>query len=277
MRDYGAVSPQFWIGETGKRLRGKTDAQVLALYLMTSPHANMIGIFHCPTMYMSNETGMDGPRIDAALTALIAEGFCLYDRESEFVFVVRMAAHQIGENLKPDDNKCKGVVKELGKVRVLTLKQAFIDAYKGHYHLSPFEAPSKPLPRGVEPPPKQLTEQDRTGTGHKGLHGSPADGADSGDAGQDNTVTGTRIGLLCKRIRHETGMTTVAPHDVMLRALLEAGYEDDEIFEGCREAAQKGKPWAWAHKAIQSRRSEAAAVQKAAPLAPVRSKFAGGI
>jgi hypothetical protein len=277
MRDYGAVSPQFWIGETGKRLRGKTDAQVLALYLMTSPHANMIGIFHCPTMYMSNETGMDGQRIDAALTVLIAEGFCLYDRESEFVFVVRMAAHQIGENLKPDDNKCKGVVKELGKVRVLTLKQAFIDAYKGHYHLSPFEAPSKPLPRGVEPPSKQLTGQDRTGTGHKGLPQSPGVCADSGSAGQDHEARTTRIGLLCKRIRQQAQLMGVNPHDPLLIALLDAGYSDDEIFVVCQEAAQKQKPWPWAHTVIQARRRQAESVQKVTPLAPVRSKFAGGI
>lgn len=51
MRDYGSVSPQFWIGKTGKALRGKPEAQLLALYLMTCPHANMIGVFHCPVMY----------------------------------------------------------------------------------------------------------------------------------------------------------------------------------------------------------------------------------
>ena len=58
MRDYGVVSPQFWIGATGKRLRGNPDAQLLALYLMTSPHATMIGVFHCPILYMAHETGM---------------------------------------------------------------------------------------------------------------------------------------------------------------------------------------------------------------------------
>ena len=57
MRDYGIVSPRFWIGETGKKLRGNPNEQVLALYLMTSPHANMIGVFHCPILYMAHETG----------------------------------------------------------------------------------------------------------------------------------------------------------------------------------------------------------------------------
>ena len=33
MRDYGQVTPAFWIGETGKKLRGDVNAQVLAMYL----------------------------------------------------------------------------------------------------------------------------------------------------------------------------------------------------------------------------------------------------
>ena len=48
MRDYGKVSPGFWIGETGKALRGDMEAQIVALYLMTSPHATMTGVYHCP-------------------------------------------------------------------------------------------------------------------------------------------------------------------------------------------------------------------------------------
>jgi hypothetical protein len=58
MRDFGKVNPQFWIGSTGKRLRGNPEAQLVALYLMTCPHANMIGVFHCPILYISHETGL---------------------------------------------------------------------------------------------------------------------------------------------------------------------------------------------------------------------------
>ena len=54
----GKVSPQFWIGETGKLLRGDANAQLLALYLMTCPHSTMTGVFHCPILYMAHETGM---------------------------------------------------------------------------------------------------------------------------------------------------------------------------------------------------------------------------
>ncbi|MCJ2205071.1 hypothetical protein K9T61_05110 [Escherichia coli] len=44
MRDYAKVSPRFWLGETGRELRkAGAEAQVVAFYLMTSPHANMLG------------------------------------------------------------------------------------------------------------------------------------------------------------------------------------------------------------------------------------------
>lgn len=165
MRDYGSVSPQFWIGKTGKALRGKPDAQLLALYLMTCPHANMIGVFHCPVMYMAHETGLGFEGASKALASLIELGFCLYDEDSETVFVIRMAAHQVGENLKADDNKVKGVQKEVGRIAVDVLRTAFFDEYAEAFHLRR-EAPSKPLQSPEQAPSKQLTgtgqEQDKT-------------------------------------------------------------------------------------------------------------------
>jgi hypothetical protein len=156
MREYGAVSPQFWIGKTGKALRGDLEAQLLALYLMTSPHANMIGVFHCPVLYMAHETGLGVDRATAALDRLVGIEFCEYDQETETVFVIRMAAHQVGENLKSDDNKVKGVQKEWARISTKLLRDAFFKVYGKAYHLAS-EAPSKPLRSPDEAPSKQLT------------------------------------------------------------------------------------------------------------------------
>ncbi|MFT3789627.1 MAG: hypothetical protein QM741_00825 [Rudaea sp.] len=59
MRDYGKVSPQFWIGKTGKRLRGNLEAQIVAMYLMTAPAASMTGVYYCPLVSIAHETGLD--------------------------------------------------------------------------------------------------------------------------------------------------------------------------------------------------------------------------
>lgn len=97
MRDYGKVAPSFWIGATGKALRGDANAQLLALYLMTSPHSNMIGVFHCPVLYMAHETGITFEGASEALRRLVEVGFCTYEGESETVFVHRMAASRRGQ------------------------------------------------------------------------------------------------------------------------------------------------------------------------------------
>lgn len=148
MRDYGVISPKFWIGETGKALRGNAGAQVLALYLMTSPHANMIGVFHCPVLYMAHETGLGMEGASKALQSLIEADFCTFEEGSETVFVHRMAAYQVGESLKPGDNRIKAVARELAGVSNPQLRQAFTDRYGVVFQLvsdpEP-KAPSKPL------------------------------------------------------------------------------------------------------------------------------------
>jgi hypothetical protein len=153
MRDYGKVSPQFWIGRTGKALRGNAEAQVLALYLMTSPHANMIGIYHCPVAYMAHETGLSLEGASKALQSLIEADFCTFDAVDEYVFVHQFALHQVGESLLPTDKRCKGVENELAKVPKNQCWQSFRARYAEPYNLpiasqnaSPSEVPPKPLP-----------------------------------------------------------------------------------------------------------------------------------
>lgn len=152
MRDYGKVSPQFWVGKTGRSLRGNMGAQIVALYLMTSPHANMIGVFYCPIDYIAKETGLPIEGASKGLQSLIEGDFCTYESDSEYVFVHQFAANQIGEDLKPNDKRVQGVINELAKVPKGQCWQSFRARYAVPYNLpieaktpSPSDAPSKPL------------------------------------------------------------------------------------------------------------------------------------
>lgn len=176
MRDYGIVSPKFWIGETGKQLRGDAPAQVLALYLMTSPHANMIGVFHCPVLYMAHETGLGIEGATKALQSLIKADYCTYEAATETIFVHRMAAYQVGESLQPKDLRVKGVAREWQNIDSPLLKQAFHAIYSGAFHLpgaaenaSPSKAPSKPLASQEQ---EQEQEQDIGAPSAKSPRGS---------------------------------------------------------------------------------------------------------
>lgn len=156
MRDYGKVSPRFWTGKTGKALRGDQEAQLLALYLMTSPHANMIGVFHCPIMYMAHETGLPIEGASKALQRLESIGFCTFDAEEELVWVHEMAAHQVGERLSPKDKQVIGIQRQFEQLPEGQIRRGFLARYASDYHLAvpmeeeteearPSEAPSETL------------------------------------------------------------------------------------------------------------------------------------
>lgn len=117
MREYSKIGPQFWIGKTGKALRrAGVDAQLVGLYLMSSPHANMLGLYYLAQETIGHETGLGFERAQAALKACIASGFCSYDENSEMVWVHEMAFYQIAESLAGGDKRIKGVQNEYGNL-----------------------------------------------------------------------------------------------------------------------------------------------------------------
>ena len=192
MRDYGQVSPMFWIGETGRALRKNPDAQRVALYFMTAPSSEMTGVFYCPLLSILNDVGyfylLGSPSegslegavspiegVKQAIFELQRLGFCFYDFESEFVFVSEMARWQIAEELKPTDNRVVNV-RKLVKAMPKNMAALFLKRYNDVYHLGfdpeswidPYinkeivEAPSKPLQRGlIKPLRSQEQEQEQ--------------------------------------------------------------------------------------------------------------------
>ena len=135
MRNYGKVSSRFWTGRTGKLLRGDSDAQLLALYLMTSPHANMIGVFHCPVMYMAHETGITMEGASKALRRLREVEFCTFDEDEELIWVHEMAAHQIDEHLSPRDKRVIGIRKQVEQIPEGQIRRGFWARYATDFHL----------------------------------------------------------------------------------------------------------------------------------------------
>ena len=151
MREYAKVTPCFWTGRTGRGLRKDPDAQITALYLMTSQHANMLGLYYCPVAYIVADTGLTEEGAYKALQRLSEERFCTYDWESEWVWVHEMARFQIADQLKANDKQVFGIRNELEKIPSLRIKKDFIEKYRKAFHIespkkpSPSEGPSKPL------------------------------------------------------------------------------------------------------------------------------------
>jgi len=151
MRSYGSVSPLFWTRGSGKRLRGHVEAQLVALYLMTSPHTTMVGIFNLSLPTLCHETGLTLEGAKKGLQRCSEEQLAFWDSEEEIVFVPALARHQLGENLKKSDHKVKGVVRALAPYKGHRFYDLFIERYADSYQLK--EGASESLGRDDDPDP----------------------------------------------------------------------------------------------------------------------------
>lgn len=166
MREYAKAVPKMWHGKTMKTLRKHPEALIVALYLMTSPSSNMLGLFAQPVLYMAYETGLGEEGAMKGLRHCADAGFCSYDEESEFVWVHEMASYQISSELKASDLRCKGIQKDYDLLPDNPFLGAFFDRYERAFHLQnrrgdegATQAPCKPH-RSQEQEQEQEQEKD---------------------------------------------------------------------------------------------------------------------
>lgn len=98
MSYYGIVFPEFWTGPTGRELRkrGGKEAQLLALYLATNRHANMLGLYHLLIEDVRHETGLSIRAIEKGYQVVAATEFAIFDAASAFVWVRQMSRFRLG-------------------------------------------------------------------------------------------------------------------------------------------------------------------------------------
>lgn len=157
MRNYGKIAPAFWKRGSGKRLRGKPGAQVLALYLMTCEQGTACGLFNMSVTIMSHETGLTPKQTEDALAVLAAEDLAHLDEDAELVWVPGTALHQVGAELKPGDKRRIGILEELRRCGSHRFVADFYARYGTAFSLPP-------------PPPSVA----------KMLHARPLEGASDG-------------------------------------------------------------------------------------------------
>lgn len=162
MRDYSKVSPQFWIGTTGKKLRAKgTSSQLVAMYLMTCPHANMLGLYYLPKIYISHECGLTIEEASMGLAGAIEADFCRYDDDSEMVWVPEMAAYQIAASLSSGDKRCLGVQNEYNGLPANPYLGPFFDKYGVAFNMTKKRHFRDEVPSPLQAPPKRLASQEQ--------------------------------------------------------------------------------------------------------------------
>lgn len=85
MRDYGKVYTAFWGDPKIRSL--SDDGRMLALYLLTCQHSNMLGLFFIPDVYAAHDMKWTPQRVSKGFAELSRNGFATRDEGSEYLFI----------------------------------------------------------------------------------------------------------------------------------------------------------------------------------------------
>jgi hypothetical protein len=155
MRDYGKVHTRFWSSDT---IRGLTDdGRLLAMYLMTSPHSTIAGVFRLPDGYVCEDMQWTPERVAQGFAELFAKGFGNRCETSKWVWVTKHLEWNPPEN--PNQRKSAAKV-ALSVPDECAWKLDFMRVCGPSLGIEP---PQKPNPSltVVKPFPNQEQEQEQ--------------------------------------------------------------------------------------------------------------------
>jgi uncharacterized phage protein (TIGR02220 family) len=139
MREYAKISPRFWSEIVNKEIKKLGPAIIVtSLYIQTCQHSNMIGIYHLPIPYISFDTGLSEESVVRSLMHLQKINFCVYDTESNYIWIKQMASEQICEYLDIKDKRVKYIKSQLAYLPELPFLEEFYFLYKDIFHLDDF-------------------------------------------------------------------------------------------------------------------------------------------
>ncbi len=109
MRDYGTVHTQFWIHPVYSKL--SITAKLIAVYLLTCPHTNMLGCFRLPEEYIAVDLLLDKSNVHSALEELIKVNFLSIDFQHGWILIHSFLEWNPIEN----PNQAKHIIKLFDK------------------------------------------------------------------------------------------------------------------------------------------------------------------
>jgi DnaD/phage-associated family protein len=107
---YTKLKSKFWTDE--KARKWDSDTKFLALYLLTSPHKNMLGCYVLPKLYICADLGWDLKQLDKPFLKLLDDSFIKYDSDNELIFLCNFLKHNQLEN----GNQVKGALTVLNEL-----------------------------------------------------------------------------------------------------------------------------------------------------------------
>lgn len=145
MADYVRVQTSFWRDE--KILECDDETKLLALYLLTCPHNNILGCFVLPKYYICADLDWSPERLAEPFGKLLAKRFIKYDETSRVLFISNFLKHNPMQNA----NQASAAIKKLNGLPKNPFYEELREAVKTAH-----TEESKRLPK---PFVKQLLEQ----------------------------------------------------------------------------------------------------------------------
>lgn len=105
-RDYGRVSIKFW---NSADIRSLSDqGKLLASYLITGPHSNIIGAYLLPDAYVADDLGWTATTVSKVFAELFRNGFAVRFKDGRHICVCKFLEHNKIEN----PNVAKAAIKQ---------------------------------------------------------------------------------------------------------------------------------------------------------------------
>jgi len=121
---YTRVESRFWQDEKMRSI--SDDARYLMLYLLTSPHRNIVGFYFLPSPYACFDLGWDEKRFMKALRELLDIGTVKYDINTHVVLIHNYLKHNPLEN----PNQVKSAIERLEEIPQTPLIEDFLAIVK---------------------------------------------------------------------------------------------------------------------------------------------------
>ena len=121
---YSKVFVKIWHSKDFRML--SEEGKMLFLYLLTSPHRNMGGLYYLPLPYLCFDVGLDKERVSKAFEELTDKDMALYDYNTQVVLIKKWFCYNPIEN----ENQAKGLNKQLAEIPKSKLFKPFVNCVK---------------------------------------------------------------------------------------------------------------------------------------------------
>ena len=131
---HGTVTRDLWLDPRFKTLT--PQVKLVVLYVLTSPYGNSAHLFRIGPSEIALACGLSPKAARLALNHLCSVEFIAYDFEHELMWLELQMLAELGESLKPEDNRIKFLASLCGSLPKCAITADFLTRFSAPYHLN---------------------------------------------------------------------------------------------------------------------------------------------